>query len=76
MTDHNIPHDESKPSTPTADAALAQALGIVTRAYDDTLEIDWSSNPATEREATLRLAITRQIERETAETLRLGLGEF
>jgi hypothetical protein len=67
MTKRNIPHNKPKPSTPTANAALAAALSIATKAHDDALEIDWSSNPATKREAALRLAMIRHVERRHAE---------
>lgn len=51
MSNRNIRRRLSEPSTPSAAAALAEAVGVVTRAHDDALEVDWTDNPKTEREA-------------------------
>jgi hypothetical protein len=50
----------------SAEAALAEAIGIARAAEDAAIEIDWSVNPATEREKQLRAAIIRHIELEQA----------
>lgn len=57
---------DPKPAPPPQDA-LAQALQIVTAAHDENLQIDWTENPATDRERELRLAIIRRIEKENAD---------
>ena len=62
----NRSRSRPKTSTPPADAAIAEAIEIVKKAYDDVVEIDWTSNPKTKHEAALRLAMIRQIEHENA----------
>ncbi len=49
---------------PSADMALTEALRIAREAQDASVEIDWTDNPASDREAELRLAIIRRIESE------------
>jgi hypothetical protein len=57
-------------STPqlSAESALEAAMRIARDAEDAAIEIDWAENPASEREAQLRLAIIRQIEAEAADS--------
>lgn len=52
--------------TLSADAVLAEAARIARAAEDAAIEIDWSDNPASDKEAQLRLAIIRRIEIEAA----------
>ncbi len=61
------PESKSAPPAPSADMALAEALRIAREAEDATVEIDWTDNPASDREAELRLAIIRRIETEEME---------
>jgi hypothetical protein len=47
--------------------ALTEALAIVNDARDASIEIDWTRRPSSEREAQLRSAIIRRIEKDQAE---------
>ena len=62
----------------TADAALAEAGRIAAQASVDAIEIDWTEDPSSEREAALRVAMIRAIERDRPDhegTIRRLLGQ-
>jgi hypothetical protein len=49
--------------------ALKEALKIVSKARDESIEIDWFDDPKCHRERNLRLAIIRRVEIENANVL-------